>query len=407
MKSTRYLLIGGGLAAGQAVKGVREEDADGGIILINKEPYLPYNRPPLSKKLVRGEKTKDEIFVESEAFYDEQGVDRVLETTVELLNLENKTATLSNGEVITFEKALLATGGTPIKLDIPGSDLPEVYTLRTIDNSLTIREAAETHKRAVIIGAGFIGMELAASLTELGVDVTVIEMMPQLWPRFTDEALAGFFQDYFTERGITFYLDETVEEILGAEHVEGVKIASGEEITADFVCIAVGIRPNVALAEAAGLDIDDGIIVNEYLQASHPDVYAVGDIANYPDPYFDKRRRVEHWGQAEYTGALAGRNMAGAEQPYELLTYVWSELFDLHLEFGGDETEADEMLQRGAFEDGSFARFFLKDGRMTAFFAVNPEDGTLSEWNRLIAEQVDLSDRKKALTDPEFDPAEL
>ena len=407
MKSTKYLLIGGGLAAGQAVKGIRKEDSDGGIILVNQEPYLPYNRPPLSKGLLRGEQSREDVFVESREFYDEQDVERILGVIVGALDLDAKEATLSSGEVIAFEKALLATGGSPIRLEIPGDDLPEVHTLRTVDDSLAIRKAAEGHERAVIIGAGFIGMELAASLTELGLDVTVIEMRPQLWPRFTDEALAGFFQDYFTERGITFHLDETVEEIQGTAHVEGVQTASGEVIPADFVCIAVGIRPNVGLARAAGLDVDDGVIVNQYLQTSHPDVYAVGDIANYPDPYFDKRRRVEHWGQADYTGALAGRNMAGARQPYDLLTYVWSELFDLHLEFAGDESEADEMLQRGKFEDTSFTRFFLKDGRMTAFFAINPESGVLGEWNRLIKERVDLSKREDALTDPDFDPADL
>ncbi len=407
MKSTTYLLIGGGLAAGKAVKGIREEDPEGAIILVNKEPRLPYHRPPLSKGLLRGKQAKDEIFLESEEFYDEQGVTTILGTTVESLDLDAKEATLSNEEVIAFEKALLTTGGTPILPDFPGSDLPEVYTLRTVVNSLAIREAAETHERAVIVGAGFIGMELAASLTQLGVDVSVVEMMPQLWPRFTDEALAGFFQDTFVDRGITFYLEETVEKILGTEHVEGVKTASGKSLPADFVCVAVGIRPNVALAEEAGLDVNNGVIVNKFLQTSHPDVYAAGDITNYPDPYFDKRRRVEHWGQADYTGGLAGRNMAGAEQPYDLLTYVWSEIFDLHLEFGGDETESDEMLQRGEFEDESFARFFLKDGRMTAFFAVNPDDDDLGAWNQLIADEVDLSDRKDALTDPEFDPTEL
>jgi NADPH-dependent 2,4-dienoyl-CoA reductase/sulfur reductase-like enzyme len=407
VKSTTYLLIGGGLAAGQAVKGIREKDPNGDITLVNTEPRLPYHRPGLSKKLLRGEQTEDDVYLESEAFYDEQEVTTILGTTVTSLDLDANEATLSSGEVIAFEKALLATGGSPIELGIPGSDLPEVHTLRTVDDSLALQKAAEKGERAVIIGAGFIGMELAASLTQLGVDVTVIEMMSQLWPRFTDEALAGFFQDYFAERGIRFQLHEKVEEILGANHVKGVKTASGKEIPADFVCVAVGIRPNLALAEEAGLDVDNGVIVDEHLQTPHPDIYAAGDIVKYPDPYFDKRRRVEHWGQADYTGALAGRNMAGAEQPYELLTYVWSELFDLHLEFGGDETEADEILQRGKLETESFARFFLKDSRMTAFFAVNPDDDDLGAWNRLIAERVDLSDRKEALTDPNFDPADL
>jgi NADPH-dependent 2,4-dienoyl-CoA reductase/sulfur reductase-like enzyme len=184
-------------------------------------------------------------------------------------------------------------------------------------------------------------------------------------------------------------------------------LASGKTLAADFVCIAVGIRPNTSLAEDAGLDIADGVVVNEYLQSSDPDVFAAGDIANYPDPYFDKRRRVEHWGQADYTGALAGLNMTGVREPYTLLTYVWSELFDLHLEFAGDHTEAEEQVQRGAFEDESFARFFLKDDQLTAYFAVDPEDDELAAWNQLIEEAVDLSDKKKRLTNPNVEPEML
>ena len=200
MKSTTYLLIGGGLAAGQAVKGIREEDPEGDIVLVNKEPRLPYHRPALSKRLLRGEQAEEDIYLESEAFYDEQEVTTILGTTVTSLDLDAKEVTLSNGEGIAFDKALLATGGSPIDLKIPGSDLPEVHTLRTVDDSLALQKAAEKGERAIIIGAGFIGMELAAILTELGVDVTVVEMMPQLWPRFTDEALAGGCQDDRGER---------------------------------------------------------------------------------------------------------------------------------------------------------------------------------------------------------------
>ncbi len=286
-------------------------------------------------------------------------------------------------------------------------DLPEVFTLRTVEDSEAIRAAAQEGKRAVIVGAGFIGMELASNLTQLGVEVAVVEILSHLWPQFVDEELGRFFQERFEERGITFYLNEKVTEIPGEKHVAGVRTESGEELPADFVCVAVGIRPNLELAEGAGLEQDDGVIVNAHLQTSHPDIYAAGYIANFPDPHFGKRRRVEHWGQADYTGELAGRNMAGAGESYELLTYVFSVIFDLHLEFAGDHTEQDRMLQRGEFEDETFARFFLKDGRMTAYFAIEPEDEDLSAWQRLIEERVDLTGKEAQLTDPDVDPQSI
>ncbi|MGC9358580.1 MAG: NAD(P)/FAD-dependent oxidoreductase [Anaerolineae bacterium] len=407
MRSTKYLIIGGGLAGGRAIDGIRELDKEGSIILVGKEPRPPYNRPPLSKSFLRGEKPREEIFLESESYYREEGVDLLLGITVESLDPEKKQVTLSNGEIISFQKALLATGGHPIEPPIPGMALEGVHTLRTVENSAAIREEAQQGRRAVIIGAGFIGIEMAASLTQRGVHVTVIEMRSHLWPEFVDETLAGFFQDYFEEQGIHFILNETAEEFLGEEHVTSVLTKSGDEIPCDFVCVAVGIKPNVALAQEAGLEVDGGVVVNEYLQSSHPDIYAAGDIANYPDPYFNKRRRVEHWGQADYTGDLAGRNMAGAEEAYDLLTYVWSEEFDLHLEFAGDHTEADRKLQRGEFGSDSFARFFLKGGQMTAYFAINPDDDELSAWNSLIEEKADLTGKEEQLQDPGFDPADL
>ncbi len=407
MHVTKYLLIGGGLAAGRAVEGIREDDLNGPITLVGQEQHLPYNRPPLSKGYLREEQALEEIYLETQEYYREAGVTAFLGVTVETLDLEAKEAHLSNGELITYEKALLATGGTPIMLDIPGADQEGVHTLRVIENSTALQSAADTYDRAVIIGAGFIGMELAASLTELGVDVSVVELKAHIWPRFADAELAGFFQAYFEEMGIDFYLEDTVEKIHGDHRVERVTLASGQELAADFVCIAVGIRPNTSLAEAAGLEVDDGVIVNEYLQTSDPDVFAAGDIANYPDPYFSKRRRVEHWGQADYTGALAGLNMTGVREPYTLLTYIWSELFDLHLEFAGDHTEADEQVQRGDFEDEIFTRFFLKDNRLTAYFAISPEDDELAAWNQLIEEAVDLSDKKEQLTNPDVEPETL
>jgi len=400
MKSTKYLLIGGGLASSQAAKQIRKADPQSPITLVGDEPYVPYDRPPLSKEFLRGEKPREALFFDPEQYLRDHGIDLILGVAVKQLDLASKNAMLANGEAIAFEKALIATGGRPVRLKLRGSDLPGVYYLRTLDDSAAIHAEASPGKRAVFIGAGFIGMEVAASLTQQGVQVTVIEAQPHIWARFADATLAGFFQGYCADKGVTFYTNEMAAEIKGTARSSAVVTRSGREIPCDFVCIGVGIVPNVELAQQAGLKVDNGIVVNEYLQASHPDVYAAGDVANYLDPIFGKRRRVEHWGHAEYCGQVAGQNMAGANRKYDLLTYVWSDIFDLHLQFAGDETEHDQVLVRGRFEDKAFTVLFLKQHVLTAYFAVNTGAKDFGALQRLIRGKKDLSGKEALLQDP-------
>jgi NADPH-dependent 2,4-dienoyl-CoA reductase/sulfur reductase-like enzyme len=407
MKSSKYLLIGGGLASSQAAKQLREHDGRGAITLVGEEPYVPYDRPPLSKEFLRGEKPRDELFFDPERYFHDHDVRLVLGVAVQQLDLADKTAILANGEAVRFEKALIATGGRPVHLKLPGGDLPGVHYLRTLDDSAAIATEAGQGKRAVFIGAGFIGMEVAASLTQRGVHVTVVEAQPHIWARFADSTLAGFFQDYCTQKGVTFHTDEMVTEIRGQDRPSSVVTRSGKKLPCDFVCIGVGIVPNVELAYQAGLTVDNGVVVNEYLQSSHPDIYAAGDVANYQDPVFAKRRRVEHWGHAEYCGQLAGQNMAGANNTYDLVTYVWSDIFDLHLEFAGDETEHDRVLLRGRFEDKSFTVLYLKRHVLTAYFAVNASSKEFPILQRLIRHKRDLAGKELQLQDPTYAIKEL
>lgn len=402
MKSTKYLLIGGGLASSMAAKQLRAKDPNSSITLISEESYVPYDRPPLSKEFLRGEKSKEQLLFDPEQYFYDQRIDLALGIAVQRLELANKTAVLPNNEVIAFEKALIATGGRPIHLKLPGGDLPGVYYLRTLEDSAAIAAEAGPGKRAVIIGAGFIGMEVAASLTQQGVQVTVIEAQPHIWARFVDATLAGFFQDYCTQKGITFYTNEMVTEIRGQDRPSSVITRSGRELPCDFICIGVGIIPNVELAQQAGLEVNNGIVVNEYLQSSHPDIYAAGDVVNYPDPIFGKRRRVEHWGHAEYCGLLAGQNMAGANNKYDLLTYVWSDIFDLHLEFAGDESEQDQVLLRGRFQDKSFTILYLKQNILVAYFAINTNAKEFPTFQRLIRNKKNLAGKEAELQDPTF-----
>lgn len=403
MHSTKYLLIGGGVASGQAAKNIREKDPDGSITIVGEEPYVPYDRPPLSKEFMRGEKRREELFFDPKEYFHEKKIDLILSTSVQKLELSGTTALLSNGETLAFEKALIATGGRPIRLNIPGAQLQGVYYLRTIDDSSAIAAAAYAGKRAVIIGGGFIGMEVASSLTQRGVQVSVVEALPHIWARFADETLAAFFQDYCRKKDVTFYTSEMVSEIRGVGKASSVVTKSGKELPCDFVCIGAGIVPNAELAREAGLRVDNGIVVNEFLQSSHPDIYAAGDVANYFDPIFGKRRRVEHWGHAEYCGQLAGQNMAGARNPYDLLTYVWSDIFDLHLEFAGDETEHDEVLIRGRFEDKSFTVLYLKEKTLTAYFAINTNTKEFPVLQKFIRQKKNLAGKEVQFQDIAFE----
>ena len=406
MPSVNYLLIGGGLASAEAAKQIRRVDAEGSIALVSDEPLLPYNRPPLSKEYLRGEAAESLEFA-STADYEELRVTTVLGSAVTSLGAAASTATLDNGEVYTYEQVLLATGGSPVRLPVPGADLAGVYYLRNASDADAIGAAAREAKRAVVVGAGFIGLETAASLRQMGLDVTVIEMADAIWPRFADRDLAAHVQKLSQERGVEFVMNSPVAGFEGNDGRVSAVLTEGAAVPCDLAVVGVGIRPNTALAEDAGLAIDNGIVVDEFMRTSSPNVFAAGDVANYPDPIFEKRRRVEHWGHAEYSGQVAGANMAGEEMRYDLLTYVWSDIFDLHLEAAGDEGESDTSVVRGDMDAGSFTVLYLKEDRMTAYFSVNTPAREFPVFQRLIRRKKDLAGRLDDLRDPDFNVRQL
>ncbi|MGH7254633.1 MAG: NAD(P)/FAD-dependent oxidoreductase [Nitrospirales bacterium] len=400
MTSTRYLLIGSGLAAGEAAKRIREHDPQGSILMVGEEAHVPYDRPPLSKEFLRGQKSRTELYFTQESEWQERHVALALGVSATKLDAARKKATLSNGQTVGFEKALIATGGHPVRLILPGSKLAGIHYLRTLEDAVAIGGEASQGKQAVVIGAGFIGLEVAASLTQLGVQVTVVEAKPHIWSLFADEALTTFVQDYCTAKGVIFHTGETVTEFRGKGRVSTVVTKSGRSLPCDFVCVGAGIVPNVKLAQQAGLEVDNGIVVNEYLQTSHPEIYAAGDVANFQDPLFGKRRRVEHWGHAEYSGQMAGDNLTGNRTKYDLLTYVWSDIFDLHLEFAGDETEHDQVLLRGKPADKKFLVLYLKEKVLRAYFAVNAGSKEFPALQRLIRQKTNLTGKTGQLKDP-------
>ncbi|QPG49031.1 NAD(P)/FAD-dependent oxidoreductase [Saccharolobus solfataricus] len=398
-----YLIIGSGIAGYNALKELLQIKPNSRIIMITSDKYYPYDRPPLSKDYLKGKLEKDMLFFESDDFYKRDNLEVMLNKSVERIDANLKEAILNDGSVISFDKALISTGGRPRRLNIPGSE--NALYLRSLDDADRIREAASKGKNALIIGAGFIGVEVASSLITLGVKTTVVEVMPYIWNTFVDEKVSRVIQQYLESKGINFILNESVKEIQG-------KIAttsSGRKIEADMFLIAVGISPNVELAQRSGMQVDNGIVVNEYLETNARDIYAAGDIANIFDPREGKRKRIEHWNNAEYTGKLAARNMAGSREAYNFISSIWSDIFDLHIESAGETRNYDEYIIRGKFEleRPRFSVIYLKGGIIKGYLAINRNVKEIIALNKLIQKQADVSSKRDKLADESFDLQKL
>lgn len=402
MDTVKYLLIGGGVGTFNAAKRIRKADPGARILLVSDERIPPYDLPPLSKEFLRGVKSEADITYESPEALRESGVDLKLSTRVVKLDAGKRVAELDNGEQVQYEKAFISTGARVVKLPVPGADLPGVHYLRTVDDTVGLSKDCLPGRKAVIIGAGFIGLEAAASMVKLGMDVTVVEAMPRIWPRFADEMLASHVQTFLEKNGVKFRLGEMVSELRGGVRVETVLTASGSSIPADVVCVGIGVRPNIELAQEAGLKIDNGIWVDDHMRTSDPNIYAGGDVVNYPDPITGKRRRAEHWGHAEYCGQIAGMNMSGGDSKYDFVSYVWSDIFDMHLEAAGDEAEYDEIVLRGEMESGSFLMLYLHNGHLSAYTSVNSDPKEFTTLRRLIRGKQNLAARVDELKNPEI-----
>jgi len=398
-----YLIIGSGIAGYNALKELLQLKPNSKIIMVSSDKYYPYDRPPLSKDYLRGKLEKDMLFFESDDFYKRDNLEIILNKSVERIDTGSKEAILSDGNTISFNKALITTGGRPRKLNIPGSE--NALYLRTLDDSDKIREAASKSKNALIIGAGFIGVEVASSLTTLGVKTTVVEVMPYIWNTFVDEKVSRVIQQYLESKGISFILNDSLKEIQGKNAIT----SNSRRLETDMLLIAVGITPNVELAKESGIQVDNGIIVNEYLETSAKDIYAAGDIANIFDPREGRRKRIEHWNNAEYTGKLAARNMTGNREAYNFISSIWSDIFDIHIESAGETRNYDEYVIRGKFESQRprFSVIYLKGGTIKGYLAINRNVKEIVALNKLIQKQVEVSSKKDKLVEESFDLQKL
>ncbi|HEY7973867.1 MAG TPA: FAD-dependent oxidoreductase [Ktedonobacterales bacterium] len=417
-----YLLIGGGLASATAAEEIRKRDAKGSVLIVAAEHHLPYHRPPLSKEYLRGDIGPDGtygnggVFAQLPPWYGEQRVAVKQGVGVTRLDTAAKQATLSDGSTVTYGRALLATGGRPRTLPIPGAHLPGIFVLRTLDDSTAIREQLNTPNRnVVVIGSGFIGLEAASNALFKGASVSIIDPVERVWPGMLTPGLSAYLENEYTSRGATFYLGHAAAEfIAGADgRVAQVRIAPQEgsaaplTLPADMVLVGVGIQLNTDLATDASLNVDPhhGVMVDDHLRASAEDVYAAGDVASFLDPVMG-RYHFEHWDNAIASGQTAAANMTGGDERYQHVPYFFSDQFDLSINMLGYPSPDAEVIIRGDPRQDAFTAVYIRDGAIRAALMVN-DDAQMDTWRELIETSARPPDDREQLASSFFDPASL
>jgi 3-phenylpropionate/trans-cinnamate dioxygenase ferredoxin reductase component len=369
-----FVIVGGGLAGAKAAETLRDEGFEGRVVLIGEEAVRPYERPPLSKDHLRGEGEDDAIFVHGEDFYETKSIELRTGTRAARLDVDASEVELEDGERIGFDKLLLATGSTPRRLPVPGADLPGVHLLRTVGDADRLRGSLSPGARLVVIGAGWIGCEVAASARQIGAEVTMLAPEAVPLERVLGPEVGALYRDLHAGHGVNLALGNGVEAIEGSDRVTGVRTSDARVLGADVVVIGVGVAPRTELAEAAGLDVDNGVLVDDRLRTSAPNVFAAGDIANAEHPILGGRVRVEHWGTALEQGPAAARNMLGQDLPYERIPYFFSDQYDVGMEYAGHALTWDRVLFRGDPATMEFMAFWMRGDRVAAGMNVNVWD---------------------------------
>jgi 3-phenylpropionate/trans-cinnamate dioxygenase ferredoxin reductase component len=381
------VIVGGGLAGAKAAETLRDEGYDGEVVLVCAEAERPYERPPLSKGYLLGSDERESAFVHPKGWYDENDVEMRLSTRATALDPGAHEVELSDGSRLTYDKLLLTTGSTPRRLDVPGADSDGVLYLRELPDSDRIKAALKSGGRVVIIGAGWIGLEVASAARHHGCDVTVLEVSDLPLQRVLGDEVAKVFADLHREHDVDLRLGTGVDRIESASSGFVVVDSSGAEIEADAVVVGVGIRPAIELAEAAGLAIDDGVAVDAKLQTSAPDVFAAGDVAAAEHPILGTRIRVEHWANALNGGPVAAKSMLGQDVVYDELPFFFTDQYDLGMEYIGHAPPGsyDRVVVRGDLAGREFQAFWLSDGRALAGMHVNMWDDGIDPIKAVVA----------------------
>jgi 3-phenylpropionate/trans-cinnamate dioxygenase ferredoxin reductase component len=402
-----HLLIGGGLAAANCARWIREGGGEGSILLVGREPDPPYNRPPLTKGFLRGVEPREEVLFRPDAWWEEQGIELLLRTSVMKLDASERVVQLSNKDEIEFGNALLATGSNVRRLRVEGCELDGIHYIRTFGNSATLRADAEQAERVVVIGGSYIGTEVAASLTAAYGDKCTIVMLEDVTlERWFGKEVGGFFQGVLEEHGVEIHGGDELERFEGSDgRVRKVVTKGGLELDCDLVVIGAGVIPDVSLAKAAGLELGEagGVLCSARLESSVPGIYTAGDICEYDSPVHGRRMRIEHWDVAFNQGKTAGLNMIGRGIEHDVVPYFFSDLADWSsMEYVGPGS--GETVVRGSLAEGDFTAFYVDDGRVTAALTVGRSDD-LEHASRFIVERTAVD--PAALADEGTDLASL
>jgi 3-phenylpropionate/trans-cinnamate dioxygenase ferredoxin reductase component len=365
------VIVGAGIAGGGAAATLRQEGFDGRVVLIGAEPQPPYERPPLSKEYLRGEFSFESALVQPPGFYGENDIETRFGVRVTRVDAAEKVIELDNGERLPYEALLVATGGRNRRLPIPGIDLEGIYGLRTVADSGRIRAEVSLGRKAVVVGMGFIGSEVAASLRQSGVEVTVVDRNKVPLRRVLGEEVGRVVEGIHRDHGTELIFEDEVAAFEGAERVERITTERGQRIECDFVVVGLGVEPATELLAGTGVQIDNGIMVDEYLRTDVEGIYAAGDVANHYHPVFERHIRVEHWQNALKQGPAAARNMLGENEPYGEIPWFWSDQYEHNLQYAGFHTDWDELVVRGSTEERNFVAFYRKDERVLAAVAIN------------------------------------
>ncbi len=397
MKNFELVIAGGGLAAARAIKSYRESGGRGQIALLSIESDLPYHRPALSKRYLRGE-TTDAPFAEDAAFYRDHDVEMLLETTATGLDARSRTVATDVG-TFHYNKLLIATGATPRRLAVPGAELEGVYTLRTLRDSQAIRAAAGSAEQAVVVGGGFIGMEVAASLRQLGLAVRLIHLDRGLFDQFRSSGLSDELAMLYREHGVELLLEQEVagfgsDDRLRLSYVE---TKSGRCVEAEMAVVGVGVAPNVDFLAESGVSLDNGVVVNRRFETSAAGVYAAGDVANFFDPLYGRQRRIEHWSNANYQGTEVGKVLAGTGGGYDTVSSFFSEVFGMTVKVFGDVGRFDELTVEGSLTSGTLLTRYGDAGRLVGALTVGASDELETLLRDLIAEHAPMDALEREL----------
>ncbi|MHB1361192.1 MAG: NAD(P)/FAD-dependent oxidoreductase [Thermoleophilia bacterium] len=392
-----FLIIGGGLACASAAKELVGLGHGGGIGVLAEEKEAPYDRPPLSKEYLLGEFERDWLFLLNGDFCREHGIDLQLGIAAAAVDTGAHQVTAADGSRFSYGKLLIASGCHLRLLTVPGSDLPGLYYLRTLAESEAIREAALHAGQAVVIGGGFIGLESASVLSQIGLDVKVVHRGDRLFEKFASDEISAFFEELYASKGVhTIYEDEVVT-LGGKSRLEMVATRAGRTLPCDIAVAGIGVWPDTGYLEGSGLRLDNGVVVNEFLEAGAPDVYAAGDIANFMDVVYGKQRRIEHWDNAIRQGRRAAANMAGGRGEFRNVSYFYSTVFGLTFDFLGDMNGFDDVVPLGSFENKSATVLYLREGVLRAAFLLGRSPQERSTVAEMIAAKQPLKEVESRL----------